>query len=82
MDNSEDMELKDIWAAMMMLAEPMMSLSMLDGLNNTISAASYASDSDKLATVATSAFGSYVGQAMPTILGQFARSIDGTRRTT
>ena len=78
----ESLEWKDAWDAMMMIAEPMMSLSMLDGLNNTLSAASYADDSQKLATVASSAFTSYLGQAFPTLLGQVARSIDGTRRST
>ena len=78
----ESLEWKDAWDAMMMIAEPMMSLSMLDGLNSTLSAASYADDSQKLATVASSAFTSYLGQAFPTLLGQVARSIDGTRRST
>ena len=80
--NGEDLEWKDAWDAMMMIAEPMMSLSMLDGLNNVLSSASYADDSQKLATVASSAFTSYIGQAFPTIAGQLARSIDGTRRAT
>ncbi len=78
----ESLEWKDAWDAMMMIAEPMMSLSMLDGLNNVLSAASYADDSDKLATTMSSAFTSYIGQAFPTLLGQLARSIDGTRRST
>jgi hypothetical protein len=82
MQGDEDLEWKDAWNAVMMIAEPMMSLSMLDGLNNTIASASYASDSEKLAVVGTSAFTSYLGQAFPTLGGQIARSFDGTRRTT
>ena len=78
----DSLEWKDAWDAMMMIAEPMMSLSMLDGLNNVLSSASYADDSQKLATVASSAFTSYLGQAFPTLLGQVARSVDGTRRST
>lgn len=80
--DGESLEWKDAWDAMMMIAEPMMSLSMLDGLNNVLSSASYADDSQKLATVASSAFTSYLGQAFPTLLGQVARSVDGTRRST
>lgn len=80
--DGESLEWKDAWDAMMMIAEPMMSLSMLDGLNNVLSSASYADDSQKLATVASSAFTSYLGQAFPTLLGQVARSLDGTRRST
>ena len=82
MENSEDLQWKDAWNAMMMIAEPMMSLSMLDGLNNVLSSASYAGENEKLATVATSALTSYLGQAIPTLGGQFARTIDGTRRST
>ena len=81
MDSDEDLELKDAWDAMMMIAEPMTSLSMLDGLNSTLQSASYGTD-NMWATVATSALTSYLGQAMPTLLGQLARSIDGTRRST
>ena len=80
--DGKSLEWKDAWDAMMMIAEPMMSLSMLDGLNNVLSSASYADDSQKLATVASSAFTSYLGQAFPTLLGQVARSVDGTRRST
>lgn len=81
-NNDQEFEWKDAWNAMMMIAEPMMSLSMLDGLNNVLSSASYADDSQKLLTIGASAFTSYVGQAFPTIAGQLARSMDGTRRAT
>ncbi|MBR2582309.1 MAG: hypothetical protein IKD61_02830, partial [Oscillospiraceae bacterium] len=80
--NDQEFEWKDAWDAMMMIAEPMLSLSMLDGLNNVLSSASYADDSRKLPTIGASALTSYLGQAFPTIAGQLARSIDGTRRST
>ena len=82
MDNSEDFELSDAWDAMMMIAEPMMSLSMLSGLNETLASASYADDNQKLMTIGKSMLSNYLGQFFPTIAGQFARSIDGTRRQT
>ena len=76
----DDMEFKDAWDAMMMIAEPMLSLSMLSSLNDVISSAAFSNQ--KLPAVIGSAFQSYLGQAFPTILGQLARSVDGTRRTT
>ena len=82
MDNSEDLEWSDAWDAMMMIAEPMMSLSMLSGLNDVLSSASYADDNQKLLTIGKSMLSSYLGQMFPTIGGQLARSIDGTRRQT
>ena len=82
MENSEDLQWKDAWNAMMMIAEPMMSLSMLDGLNNVLSAGRYGGENDFVASVVTSAFTSYLGQAIPTLGGQIARTLDGTRRST
>lgn len=74
--------LSDAWNAIMLIAEPMMSLSMLDGLNNTLSSVAYGSKSDQVVTIASTALTSYLGQFFPTMLGQLARTIDGTRRQT
>lgn len=70
----------DLADTLSLLAEPMFNLSMLDGLNSTLKSAGY-SDSP-LTSVGTSILTGYVGQAVPTLLGQVARTIDGTRRTT
>lgn len=82
MQGEEELSPAMIWDAVLLIAEPMMSLSMLDGLNKTLSAASYAGENEKLVSIASTAFTSYIGQAFPTFGGQLARSIDGTRRQT
>ena len=83
MDNDGEFNLiADGWNAMMMLAEPMMSLSMLDGLNSVLTTASYSKGNQKIAEIGKSMFTSYLGQFVPTIAGQAARSVDGTRRQT
>ena len=82
MQGEEELSPAMIWDAVLLIAEPMMSLSMLDGLNKTLSAASYAGENEKLVSIASTAFTSYIGQAFPTLGGQLARSIDGTRRQT
>lgn len=70
----------DIGNAFQLITEPMFNLSMLDGLNDVLSSLSF-SEGDELTTVATEMLTSYIGQAMPTILGQIARTIDPVRRT-
>ena len=82
MEGDEKLSISTVWDTMMLIAEPMMSLSMLDGLNRTLSAASYAGENEKVASIVTSAMTSYFGQGVPTLLGQLARSMDGTRRQT
>ena len=82
MSGDDKLSLSTMWDALMLIAEPMMSLSMLDGLNRTLSAASYAGENEKVASIITSAMTSYLGQSVPTLLGQLARSMDGTRRQT
>ena len=64
---------------MMNLANPMFQLSMLDGLNSTFKAASYGDNA--VYEIGTNMLTSYVSQGVPTIAGQVARTIDGTRRS-
>ena len=79
---SEDKEFTfaDLADTMMLVAEPLFSLSMLDGLNTTLTTAGYSDN--PLSAVAASVMTGYIGQAFPTLMGQLARSMDGTRRTT
>lgn len=78
----EKLSFATVYDTILLLAEPMTQLSMLDGLNRTLSAASYAGENEKIASIVTSAATSYLGQGVPTLLGQLARSMDGTRRQT
>ena len=70
--------LGDALSAMELITEPMFNLSMLDGLNNTIEAVSYSEH--KLTALGAEVVASFLGQFVPTIAGQFARTIDDTRR--
>lgn len=69
-----------IFDALTHITEPMFNLSMLDGLNSTIEAVSYADN--KLTALGTEALTSYLGQAVPSVLGQVARTIDPKVRKT
>lgn len=67
--------------ALMNISEPIFSLTMLEGIQNTLQASAYGGSSfvtEALKNMATS----YAGQFVPTLLGQVARTIDKTRRTT
>jgi hypothetical protein len=63
------------------VADPMLNLTMLQGLNRAIRTAAYAGD-NALGALAIESASSYVGQAVPTVLGKVARTIDPVRRET
>lgn len=64
------------------ITQPILDTTMLQGLNDTLNSVSYADSNDKLATLGTSALGSFANQFVPTALGQVARTVDDTRRST
>lgn len=61
------------------ISEPMFNLSMLDGLNSMFKSISYGSAAP-LADFAVNAAKDYITQALPTLGGQIARTIDPTAR--
>ncbi len=63
------------------VADPMLNLTMLQGLNRAIRTAAYSGD-NALGALAIESASSYVGQAVPTVLGKVARTIDPVRRDT
>jgi hypothetical protein len=71
----------DVLEASMGLLDPVMSMTMLDGLNQTLSSVKYDTDGTPIASILQSLLGSYVAQGVPTALGAVARTIDDTRRT-
>ncbi|MDO5012621.1 MAG: hypothetical protein Q4E56_03870 [Pseudomonadota bacterium] len=74
-----DMSLWRLAESLSLIAEPMLSLSMLDGINNIVESAAY-SENDAIFSMIGSAATSYVSQFVPTLLGQFARTFDPYRR--
>lgn len=72
----------DNWMFLLKLADPMLSLSMLDGIENTLSSVASAKDTSRLGVLGISMFGSYIAQGMSTFLGQIARATDKDRRST
>ena len=60
------------------MTDPMFNLSMLQGINSSIKTVRY-SDNPTIDLAANTVSG-YLGQGIPTILGQTARTVDTTRR--
>lgn len=62
------------------LSEPMVEMSMLQGVENAIQSAGYGKE--PLTEILTSTISGYFGQGVPTAMGQVARAIDPVRRRT
>ena len=60
---------------------PIVELSMLSGIRDTISSARYANETEALQAIMSSALSSYFTQGLPTIGGKLANIADGTRRS-
>lgn len=76
----EDAPIRAVIDAIANIMEPMFNLSMLDSLNNTINAVSFADN--KLTAMIQEVITSYFMQAIPALSGHIARTVDPTRRRT
>lgn len=81
-EDSGEFNLTQTLDQMRQITQPILDTTMLQGLNDTLNSVSYADSNDKLATLGTSALGSFANQFVPTALGQIARTIDPLRRST
>lgn len=61
-------------------ADPIFEMSMLEGIMSALD--SYESGAQKASDIAFSAVESYLGQFIPTLFGQLARSVDPVKRST
>lgn len=61
--------------------DPMLNMTMLSGIGSTVSSAAY-NKSNPLFGIASNVATNFVGQFVPTLFGQVARTVDNTRRTT
>ena len=79
-DNEKDIVTAFVDSAYSSL-EPVINLSMLNGIRDTIAAARYSDAEDVLTQVGGETISSYFSQALPTLFGQVARTFDDTRRS-
>lgn len=76
----EGFNFTDFADAMLNITEPVFDMTMLDGVNSAIKAAGY-DLGNAFSGMGKQVATNYFGQAVPTLSGQIARTIDGTRRT-
>lgn len=77
----EEQAFKQATDALSRLFEPMINMTMLSGISGTLQSVGY-SQTNPIFAIAENIGENYAGQFVPTLLGQFARTFDGTRRTT
>jgi hypothetical protein len=78
--NNEGTSIGDIFNALSRIADPMVELSVLQGVSDALDTAKYTEENPFVA-VPTGMITSYLGQALPTLGGQIARLIDNEQRT-
>lgn len=79
-NNDERVTFPALLDGMSRITEPMIENSMLSGLNSTLKAGAY--EDDMLTSTVGSVLMNYLGQGVPTLFGQIARTIDPVRRNT
>lgn len=78
-ENGDEVSFATLADALSTISEPMLEMSMLQGLNAALSSGKYGAEAAIASFVTTNGF-SYLAQANPTILGQIARAVDDTSR--
>lgn len=79
--DGDGVKLSDFTGALWNSLEPVTNLSMLSGIQNTISAAKYSSASETLASIGEDIALSYAMQGIPSLAGSVSRTIDPTQRS-
>jgi hypothetical protein len=74
-------DINGLMDAMSNIAEPVLNLSMLDGVN-TLFKTSQNDDTDTMTQIGAKVLSNYVSSYVPSLLGAVARTIDGQRRAT
>ena len=78
-EEGENIGLRDIGSALIKVTDPVLEMSCMDSLQSALE--SYGNEGT-ISNMITSAATSYVMQFVPTLSGQFARTIDATKRST
>lgn len=78
-DQGSNVTLGTITDALANISEPILETTMLSGLNDTLNALSYASEGNKLASLAMTGATNYLAQFVPTVAKQVGRSFEEYR---
>jgi hypothetical protein len=78
-DGGEGLDVGKTLESILNIAEPVFNLSMLDGVNSTLTTSQYG-EGNNLTQIGEKIIANYATSFIPTLSGQVARSIDTTRR--
>lgn len=79
-EGKEGLTFREIADSITKIIDPMFEMTMLQGINSTFK--SVQGQENPLGGIAVNAIENFVSQAVPSVLGAAARTIDGTRRRT
>ena len=77
--DGEAFSVGDVLDSILGISEPVFNLSMLDGVNSLLNTSQY-EDTNNITQIGEKVAVNYLTSYVPTIMGQFARTIDTTRR--
>ena len=82
--NKTSVTLADVQGAMNGISDPMLEMSLVQGINDVFESVGYASsnDTNPIYAILASAVTSYISQAIPTVFGQIERTSEEYRMTT
>ena len=81
-DSDEPFSMEELGTTLLNLSNPMLEMSMLDGVNSALEAAVRNRNDNALVAVAKSATSSYISQFAPTLLGKLESISNDVRQTT
>lgn len=77
---NKGMNFSEFLEALSRVVDPVFELTMMDGLNDFLKTAAYGGTGSEIGNAAVNSALNYIGQGVPTLAGQVARTIDDTRR--
>lgn len=77
---NKGMNFSEFLEALSRVVDPVFELTMMDGLNDFLKTAAYGGAGSEIGNAAVNSALNYIGQGVPTLAGQVARTIDDTRR--
>lgn len=80
-NEKREWDASSVFEALSLVTEPMVTLSMLDGIQSMLESAAMAKKEERLSKLSEAAISSYVSQPFPTALAQIARIIDPNQRS-
>ena len=80
-EEDEGKKFKDGLQSLSRLFDPMLNMTVLSGISDTLNTVSY-NQTNPIFPLSWGVLQNYAGQVVPTLLGQVARTVDDTRRTT